>query len=107
MVLLLEELHSKRLVSPASSDRMVDILRQQFYDDMIPRFLPAADCDSFAVAHKTGGIAETKVDVGLVISDRAEYAVAIFVDKHLGYSRCFPSRNRYAPARHLSIQIRP
>jgi hypothetical protein len=34
------------------------------------------------VAHKTGGVNETKVDVGLILSDRADIALAIFVDKH-------------------------
>jgi beta-lactamase class A len=82
MVLLLEGLYRKRIASPGACDRMLEIMQQQFYDDMIPRFLPAADCTTFFVAHKTGGIQETKVDVGLVIADRAEIAMAIFVDKH-------------------------
>jgi beta-lactamase class A len=82
MVLLLEALYRKTLASPASCDQMLDILEHQFYGDMIPRFLPAVDCKYLQVAHKTGGIQETKVDVGLVLSDRADFAVAIFVDKH-------------------------
>jgi len=82
MVVLLEALHKKTLVDPSSCDAMVAILKEQFYNDMIPRFLPAADCKVLEVAHKTGGISETKVDVGLVLSDRADIAMAIFVDKH-------------------------
>jgi hypothetical protein len=34
------------------------------------------------VAHKTGGVQETKADVGLILSDRANIALAVFVDKH-------------------------
>ncbi len=82
MVALLEALYRKTLVDPSSCDAMVAILKEQFYNDMIPRFLPAADCKVLEVAHKTGGVSETKVDVGLVLSDRADIAMAIFVDKH-------------------------
>jgi len=82
MVTLLEGLYRKTLDSPASCDQMLEILKQQFYGDMIPRFLPVADCKYLQVAHKTGGIQETKADVGLILSDRADIAIAIFVDKH-------------------------
>jgi beta-lactamase class A len=82
MVVLLEALYRKTLVDPSSCDAMVAILKEQFYNDMIPRFLPGADCKVLEVAHKTGGVSETKVDVGLVLSDRADIAMAIFVDKH-------------------------
>ena len=34
------------------------------------------------MAHKTGSVNESKVDVGLVYSDRADLAIAVFVDKH-------------------------
>jgi beta-lactamase class A len=82
MVVLLEALYRKTLVDPSSCDAMLAILKEQFYNDMIPRLLPAADCKVLEVAHKTGGVSETKVDVGLVLSDRADIAMAIFVDKH-------------------------
>jgi beta-lactamase class A len=82
MVMLLEALYRKTLASPASCDQMLEILKQQFYGDMIPRFLPVADCKYLQVAHKTGGVQETKADVGLILSDRADIAIAIFVDKH-------------------------
>jgi hypothetical protein len=59
---------------------------------MIPRFLPAETCARFHVAHKTGGIQETKVDVGLVLSDRVSFAVAIFVDKHADHADAVDNR---------------
>ena len=82
MVVLLEKLHSKSLLQPASCDRMLEILKQQFYGDMIPRLLPREGLETFEVANKTGFINESKVDAGLVISDRVKMAVAIFVDKN-------------------------
>jgi beta-lactamase class A len=82
MVLLVEKLHARTLADTGSCREMLDILQGQFYDTMIPRFLPASECKYLNVAHKTGGINETKADVGLILSDRADIAIAVFVDKH-------------------------
>jgi beta-lactamase class A len=82
MVTLLTALYRKTLASPASCEAMLEILKGQFYDDMIPHYLPGSECTYLDVAHKTGGVNETKVDVGLILSDRADIALAIFVDKH-------------------------
>ncbi len=82
MVALVTALYSKTLVSPASCDAMVGILKGQFYREMIPRYLPEQDCQFLEVANKTGSVNETKVDVALILSDKANIALAIFVDKH-------------------------
>jgi hypothetical protein len=86
MVTLLESLYRRTLASPLSCDMMMEILKQQFYNDMIPRNLPGSECKYLEVAHKTGSINESKVDVGLVLSDRADFALAIFIDKHPDHS---------------------
>lgn len=82
MVALLEGLYAGTLVSSASCAAMMDILKSQSYRDVIPRFLPEEDCRFLEVANKTGSVNETKVDVGLILSDRADIALAVFVDKH-------------------------
>jgi len=82
MVLLLEGLRSRTLLEPASCEAMLEILKQQFYRDMIPRLLPEDECKFIEIGNKTGFINETKVDVALVLSDRVNMALAIFVDKH-------------------------
>ena len=82
MVKLLDLLHAKKLGAETSNAAMLEILRQQFYGDMIPRFLPSWECKYLSVAHKTGFINETKVDVGMILSDKADIALSIFVDKH-------------------------
>ncbi len=86
MVLLMEKLYNKTLASPASCDAMLEILKRQEYNDMVPRLLPGDECKQFDVAHKTGWINETKGDVALVLTDKVEYAIAIFIDKHPDHS---------------------
>lgn len=81
MVLLMERLYARTLADSASCAAMIGILENQFYNDMIPRLLPQGECTSFAVAHKTGDVTETKVDIALVLSDRVKFAIAVFVDK--------------------------
>jgi beta-lactamase class A len=81
MVTLLEGLFRKTLADSASCQAMVDIMKNLAENDRIPRFLPASTCTYLDVVHKTGTIGETKVDVGLVLSDRVSIAMAIFVDK--------------------------
>lgn len=82
MVLLLESLYARTLVSPASCAAMLDILKSQSYRDMIPRYLPEEECQFLEIANKTGSVNETKVDLGLILSDKADIAMALFVDKH-------------------------
>jgi len=81
MVLLMERLYNRSLCDSASCAAMIEILENQFYNDMIPRLLPQGECTSFAVAHKTGSITETRADIALVLTDRVKFAIAIFVDK--------------------------
>ncbi len=81
MVLLLEKLFRGELVDSAACHQMIDILARQQYNDMIPRFLPFETSSDVNVAHKTGGVTSVRVDVGLVLSSRVKYAVAIFCDQ--------------------------
>jgi beta-lactamase class A len=86
MVALLEALFRGTLSDSSSCAAMIEILKaatsEQIYHDMVPRYLPAATCKFLDVAHKTGSIQEVKADVGLVLSDRVNFAIAVFVDKH-------------------------
>ncbi len=86
MVMLLERLYAHTLVDSTSSEAMISIMKDQQYQSMIPRLLPSHTCQYLSVAHKTGGVNETKVDVGLVLSDRINLAMAIFVDKHADHA---------------------
>ena len=77
MVILLEKM--ARLELPFSKE-MIDILKNQQYNSMIPRYLPLL-AGKIEVAHKTGGVSETKNDVGIVFSEKGDYVVAIFCDE--------------------------
>ncbi len=81
MALLMEKLYDGSLCDSASCASMIGILENQFYSDMVPRLLPQGECRTFAVAHKTGSITETKADVALVLTDRVKFAIAVYVDK--------------------------
>jgi beta-lactamase class A len=82
MVLLLEALFRKALAESSSCDSMIDILRQQMYRETIPRLLPEEECKFLQIGNKTGSVNESKVDVALIQSDKANLAIAVFVDKH-------------------------
>jgi len=81
MVALLETLYSKTLVSPSSCDAIMGILKNQSYREMIPRYLPEEECQYLEIGNKTGSVNETKVDVALILSDKIDLALAVFVDK--------------------------
>ena len=81
MALLMEQIYERRTVDSASCAAMIGILENQFYNNMVPRLLPQSACASFDVAHKTGSVTETKADVALVLSDKANFVIAVYVDK--------------------------
>lgn len=81
MVLLLEKMYRGELVDSLTCQRMIEILARQQYNNMIPRFLPFETSPELVVAHKTGGVTSVRVDVGLVLSSHANFAIAIFCDQ--------------------------
>ncbi|HNW58308.1 MAG TPA: class A beta-lactamase-related serine hydrolase [bacterium] len=81
MVLLLEKLYHGELADSLSSRRMIGILQEQFYDSAIPRLLPFESAHNLVVAHKTGGVTGVSNDVGLVLSDEADFAIAAFTEQ--------------------------
>ncbi len=81
MVLLLEKLYRGELADSLSSRAMTGILGQQFYESAIPRFLPYAAAHNLRVAHKTGGVTGVSNDVGLVLSNEADFAIAAFTEQ--------------------------
>jgi beta-lactamase class A len=81
MVLLLEKMYHSELVDSVSCQQMIDIMARQMYNDMIPRLLPFGNTPDLKVAHKTGGVTSVEVDVGLVLSPKTDFAIAIFCDQ--------------------------
>ena len=81
MVLLLEKMYRGELVDTTSSKQMIDLMAKQQYNSMIPRLLPFGTIPGLRVAHKTGGVTSVRVDVGLVLSPEADFAIAVFCDQ--------------------------
>ena len=62
MIRLCEELHHKRLVSPAASEAMLEHLRACDDKEKFPRFLPPGT----KIAFKTGSLADTRTAAGII-----------------------------------------
>jgi beta-lactamase class A len=99
MVELLGSLYAKTLAEPASCKAMMEIMKRQMYREMIPRLLPAADCEFLQIENKTGSVDESKIDAALILSDRVKLAVAIFVDKHPDHGEDLENRATLLGAR--------
>jgi len=75
-------LKKQAIVSPQASEAMIGIMRDQFYNELVPRDLPVFD-DTLSFAHKTGGVSTAKCDVGLIFSPSDTIAFAVMVDNVL------------------------
>lgn len=74
LMLVFRALGERRGVSPAASDRMIDILLGQEHNDGIPAGLPRVT----RVAHKTGWIPEISHDAGIVFRpDGSKYVLVV------------------------------
>lgn len=73
MCRLLELLYSGEVLSPASTEGALDILKRQQLRTVIPYALPVGT----TVAHKTGFYLGVRADVGIVYSPTGPYTVAI------------------------------
>ena len=81
MVLLLEKLVKGDVIGPRASDSIIAIMRNQFYLEGAPRWLPFMEDTTLWVANKTGSLDDRKIDVGIVGSARGKYVYVIFCDR--------------------------
>lgn len=72
MVRLLEDLHAKKLVTPAACDEMLTHLRA-CEDKRIPKLLPAGT----KVAHKTGSVAAVRTAAGIIEGKSGPIALCV------------------------------
>jgi len=73
MVRLLEMIHNREILSDASSEAVLHVLKRQKLKSIIPYYLPG----DTIVGHKTGGVKSVRCDVGIVWGPSGPYAVAI------------------------------
>lgn len=73
MIRLHEAIERGEGLSPASREAVIDILKRQKYNTIIPEVLPSGT----QVAHKTGSLRGVRNDVGLVYAGETTYAIAL------------------------------
>tara|TARA_X000000368_G_scaffold368191_1_gene316003 strand:- start:872 stop:1693 length:822 start_codon:yes stop_codon:yes gene_type:complete len=74
-----ENLALGKVINSSLSEEMVDILKKQKYDDIIPKYLPK----SIEVAHKDGWINGVRHDSGIVFLDGNTTYVLVLLSKNL------------------------
>lgn len=77
--IIFEHIANGTAVNPEMDDLMIDILSEQYYEDIIPAKLP----DDVTVAHKTGFITGVEHDSGIVYLPDGSSYVLIFLSKNL------------------------
>ena len=76
MVTLLTRIHQGEDPSPAACEAMIDILKRQKFNTILPLLLPS----EIEIAHKTGSLHGVRNDVGIVYASQESggpYAVAV------------------------------
>lgn len=73
----LVKLYKGQIVDSASSRAMINLMKEQFYDTGIPRFLPTYR-DTIEIAHKTGELNATRNDCGIIYTPRTNYVLTVF-----------------------------
>lgn len=76
---LLQLIERREALGEASCAAMLDIMKRQKYNDLIPRHLPPGT----PVAHKTGSLRGVRNDAGIVYAPRGPYIISLFA-KRLG-----------------------
>ncbi|MEF8796119.1 MAG: serine hydrolase [Salinivenus sp.] len=79
LLVLLERIARRQAVSEEASEEMIEILKEQAYNDMIPARLP----DSVEVAHKTGWITGLHHDSGIVFVPDGPTYVLVLLSQNL------------------------
>ena len=79
LMILFEKMANGKMVGPAASQAMIDILFDQKFNDIIPTGLPA----TVKVAHKTGSITGVHHDSGIIFLPNGRKYVLVLLSKSL------------------------
>ena len=74
-----EKLAEGNVINSLASEEMIEILKNQKYDDIIPKYLPK----SIEVAHKDGWINGVRHDSGIVFLDKNKKYILVLLSKNL------------------------
>ncbi len=75
----MKELYEEKIVDKNSSRKMIDLMKYQFYNTSIPRFLPTWR-DTIQIAHKTGALDATRNDCAIIYTPRVNYILCVFTN---------------------------
>ncbi|MBU2584573.1 MAG: class A beta-lactamase-related serine hydrolase, partial [Bacteroidetes bacterium] len=78
MLMLLEKIYHHKIIDSSFSEQIISIMKNQHDDSMIRRYLPYGE--SISVANKTGAVDQSRIDVGIIYSTKADIGIAIFTD---------------------------
>lgn len=72
---LLEKITRKEIISPEACDQMISIMRRQFLDTRIPRYISG---DGVWVANKGGSGTHNRHDAAIIHTPKCDYVLCIF-----------------------------
>ena len=79
LLVIFEKLANGKVVSNEASNEMIEVLKRQKYNDVIPALLP----ETVVVAHKTGSISHVHHDSGIVFLPDGRKYVLVLLSKDL------------------------
>ncbi len=79
LLMIMKAIANGNAVSKADSDKMIDILKDQKWNDMIPKYFPKG----VEVAHKTGSITGVHHDAAIVYHPNGKKYVLVLLSKNL------------------------
>jgi len=75
MATIMENIYNKSILTPELCELMVDILKRQKHDDMLPSYI----AEEIVIAHKTGELEGLNHDIGIFYLGDIEYMLGVFV----------------------------
>lgn len=79
MLKIYESIYYNKIASPKSCDMMIEILKRQTHNTIIPKYLP----EGTEVAHKTGTIDRVVHDCGIVYPKNGKNYILIYLSKEV------------------------
>ena len=79
LLIIYENLANGKIINKNLSEEMVNILKNQKYSDIIPKYLPK----NLEVAHKDGWITGVRHDSGIIFLDNEKKYILILLSKNL------------------------
>ncbi|MGE5458957.1 MAG: serine hydrolase [Methanobacterium sp.] len=73
LLLILDKLYKGKCVNHEFDEQMINIMKRQQYNQMIPKLLPAGT----VVAHKTGSLSGINNDIAIVFTKHGDYILCI------------------------------